>query len=364
MAESDVFTCQRWRVHSYHVDLSLSTLAIGLRKKVMLASMIIVTHDELELAIGKKWADCSTSEKEAIHRRFIVVPTKEGTIYEQACKLRDEAKGDIIRILARAIFTVLLVLNLDLGLDLNYWIVFLPIWAMAFCIVGAAFRTFAETQAEAAKRDPVSFGMSPGIDVEQQATTEGDSSIPYAKMDEVNKDEQPQTLPDEEKEELKAKVMHSAYRAVGTCFSQCFLIFILCLLVGKIEGAGYSSLVIISPFLAFGGIILCCLACTIFCISEVDENAGLSDFHTTVNQAAASAGYGATETTSNGNTIYTPPAPVQQNAPNSGGADDTKESTWDPERGQVWPAEQSVPPTFVDSNAEASLVPNDSYDLD
>ncbi|KAL7525024.1 hypothetical protein ACHAXR_001448, partial [Thalassiosira sp. AJA248-18] len=158
---------------------------------------------------------------------------------------------------------------------------------MAFCIVGSAFHTLAQMQAEAAKKDPSMFGLDPtsavGNDDEEQPSTA------YAKMGESKQGEESSPLTDEEKEELKARVAQSAYRAVGTCFSQCFFIVITCVLIGKIEGASYSLLVIISPFLAAGGVILCCLACTIFCISEVDENAGMAEFDSAVNQAVAAS---------------------------------------------------------------------------
>ena len=219
---------------------------IALRKKITLANIQIVTHDELALAIGKKFGDCTMQEKEDLHRRFIVVPTKDGTIYESASRLRSEAKEDVVRILARMLFTGMLVVNLDLGLDWSWWIVFLPIWGMAFCMVGSAFRNFAETQAAAVKRDPVTFGLphAPGIDEEQQVPS-GEASSAYVTMDESKKnaaEEQPEPLTDDERDELKAKVMHSAYRAVGTCFSQCFFLLLICLLIGKIEGKNHQGI--------------------------------------------------------------------------------------------------------------------------
>ena len=308
---------------------------IALRRKVMIANVLIVTHDELELAIGKKMQECSQPEREDIHRRYIVVPTKSGSIYDSACRLRDEAKMDIIRILARVIFTVLLVLNLDLGAEWSWWLVFLPIFGMALCIVGSAFRTFSQTQAEAVKKDPSMFGLDPNNGEHGEA-----SSTPYAKMDENKSDDEEEPLSDEEKEELKTKVAQSAYRAVGTCFSQCFFIVIVCVLIAKIEGANYSTLAIISPFLAAGGVILCCLACTIFCISEVDENVGMADWDTAVNQAAAASGYGATtemSPTAGNSNGYTPPAQADgQKEDNGVSIKPPPSSTWDPEKGEIW----------------------------
>jgi hypothetical protein len=315
---------------------------IALRKKVMLANMNIVTHEELELAIGKKFTECSPQEKEDVHRRFIVVPTKDGTIYEAACKLKQEAVGDIIRILTRTIFSVLLVVNLQLELDWSWWLIFLPIWVMAFCIVGTAFRRFAEAQAEAAQKDPDTFSGSNG----------DDPATAYAKMD----GSKTQPISDEERDELKAKVMHTAYKAVGTCFSQCFFLFLMCLLIAKIEGAGYSYVWIISPFLTFGGIILCCLACTIFCISEVDENAGITEFDSTVDQAAAAAYQ---------SNVYQPPHQQPQDQQGDFTAPNTEcktpiESSWDPEKGQVWtPVIAEAPLLPVDEPMALKRSPSD-----
>jgi len=307
---------------------------MALRKKIMLANINIVTHAELELAIGKNFAACDAAEREDIHRRFILVPAKSGLVYDAACRIKAEAKMDVVRILARVVFTVLLVLNLDLGEEWSWWIVFIPIFVMVACIIGSAFHKWVEVQAEAAKRDPSLF--DPNADVEQG----------YAQMDDNAKnDDKP--LTDEEREELKAKVAQAAYRVVGTCCSQCFFLVILCFMVAKIQGAGYSWLVIISPFLAAGGIVLCCLACTIFCLSEVDENAGLADFDTRVHEATTAAGYGSTHDS------YTPPTEqqpqqqdqAQQSVPLSSTGTRTVEerttkpppiATWDPEKGQIW----------------------------
>eukprot|EP00573_Skeletonema_grethae_P009019 CAMPEP_0201694876 /NCGR_PEP_ID=MMETSP0578-20130828/6984_1 /ASSEMBLY_ACC=CAM_ASM_000663 /TAXON_ID=267565 /ORGANISM="Skeletonema grethea, Strain CCMP 1804" /LENGTH=612 /DNA_ID=CAMNT_0048180609 /DNA_START=60 /DNA_END=1898 /DNA_ORIENTATION=+ len=314
--------------------------AMALKKKISLTMIQIVTHAELELAIGKSFAACDASEKEDIHRRFILVPAKSGPVYDSACRIKAEAKMDLVRILARVAFTILMVMNLELGKEWSWWIVFIPIFVMVMCIIGSAFQNWVDVQAEAAKRDPSLF--DPNADVEQG----------YAQMDENKNNDDDEPLTDEEKEELKAKVAQAAYRVVGTCCSQCFFLVILCVLVGKFQGAGYSWLVIISPFLAAGGIVLCCLACTIFCLSEVDENAGLVDFDTRVDEATAAAGYGSTHDG------YAPPTTEQtgqqqqqqqqqqQSVPLSN--TDTKAaetqptskppptSTWDPEKGEIW----------------------------
>ena len=98
----------------------------------------IITPSELELAIGKSFASCDASEKEDIHRRFILVPAKSGQVYDAACRIKAEAKMDIVRILARVVFTVLVVLNLEFGKEWSWWIVFTPIFVMVVCIIGSA----------------------------------------------------------------------------------------------------------------------------------------------------------------------------------------------------------------------------------
>ena len=330
---------------------------IALRRKIHLANVIIVTLDELELAIGKKLVDCSTAEQEYIHRRYIVIPekTKNGTstaspLYESACRLRSEAKMDIVRILARILFTILLVINLDRSEEWSWWLVFIPIFAMAFCIVGSAFHGFVRTQSEAVKVDPTLFGLQQ----QHQPGAGNEDGTHYSNMEENKQGDTTSPLTDEEKEELKGKVAQSAYRAVGAFFSQCFFLVIVCILIGKIEGANYSFLLVISPFLAAGAIILCCLACTIFCISEVDENAGMAEFESAVNQAAASAsGYRTTAAAAaDAKKKYTPPSQTEQqhngfSAESIGVMNGSStaafptepkrpSSTWDPERGEVW----------------------------
>ncbi len=343
---------------------------IALRRKVNLANVSIVTLDELELAIGKKLVDCTPAEQEYIHRRYIIIPEKNRSLYEAACRLRSEAKMEITRILARILFTILLVINLDRSEEWSWWLVFIPIFAMAFCIVGSAFRVFARTQSEAVKLDPTLFGLQQQQQQQQHpfrpsgaGNENGVSSTPYASMDENKQGASTASpLTDEEKEELKGKVAQSAYRAVGAFFSQCFFFVIICILIGKIEGANYSFVVVISPFLAAGAIILCCLACTIFCISEVDENAGMAEFESAVNQAASASGYRAAKND------YTPPCqtPATTLSPESNGIiTDTAtlptktkapSSTWDPERGEVWDNIMDVSEEKVSESREENII--------
>jgi len=333
--------------------------AMALRRKIALASLVVVTHDELELAIGKRLGECTPAERESASRRYVVVPPpgSGSSARDAADRLIGEARTDVVRILARATFSVLLAMNLDAGGDgWSWWLVFLPVFGASAVVAGCALRNLARAQSEAAGRDPAAFGGPPPDtgSGDGLGTPSPSSSSPYAKMGEEKKGEDvppPSSLPpltDEEREELRARVAQSAYRAAGACLSQCFVVVMACVLIGKIDGAGYSLLVVISPFLAAGGIVLCCLACTIFCISEVDENAGMAEFDTAVGRAAA-AGYDPPTASSQ---RRGDPAPVGVGgASATAGASTTGTTTssscgtskkpppssrWDPEMGEIW----------------------------
>ena len=352
--------------------------AMALRRKIALASLVVVTHDELELAIGKRLGECTPAERENVSRRYVVVPPGSGSpARDSADRLIGEARTDVVRILARATFSVLLALNLDAGGDgWSWWLVFLPVFGASAIVAGCALRNLARAQSEAAGRDPAGFGgptHDPGGGGEGGGTS---SSSPYAKMGEEKKGEDApppssSSLPpvtDEEREELRARVAQSAYRAAGACMSQCFVVVMACVLIGKIEGAGYSLLVVISPFLALGGIVLCCLACTIFCISEVDESAGIAEFDTAVGRAAA-AGYDPPTASSQrrgdppdaavaapvgvgGGASATAGANTMSTTTSSCGGNPKKpppSSRWDPEMGEIW---QNVTPADDDEEEE------------
>lgn len=134
--------------------------AMALRRKIALASLVVVTHDELELAIGKRLGECTPAERENVSRRYVVVPPGSGsTARDSAERLIGEARTDVVRILARATFSVLLALNLDAGGDgWSWWLVFLPVFGASAIVAGCALRNLARAQSEAAGRDPAGFG--------------------------------------------------------------------------------------------------------------------------------------------------------------------------------------------------------------
>eukprot|EP00568_Trieres_chinensis_P011085 CAMPEP_0183293296 /NCGR_PEP_ID=MMETSP0160_2-20130417/2029_1 /TAXON_ID=2839 ORGANISM="Odontella Sinensis, Strain Grunow 1884" /NCGR_SAMPLE_ID=MMETSP0160_2 /ASSEMBLY_ACC=CAM_ASM_000250 /LENGTH=650 /DNA_ID=CAMNT_0025454383 /DNA_START=156 /DNA_END=2108 /DNA_ORIENTATION=- len=252
--------------------------ATTLWKKVPLAKMKIVTVEDLETALGKPFAEFTQAERELIAKRYSVVPSTGSSEFESAHKLKSRARQDVIKLVFRVSFLIFLIIQLDFGLELNWWLVFTPIWVLSLCICCGTFQSFREVAAAAAERDPETFGnitgkkmTGTGFDEEAQ----GGSA--YGAMGDDSSDteggEKKPSLTQEEKEELKGQVMQSGYRMMTACCSQAFLLVIVILFVGKLDGAQYSSVWIISPFLFVAGIILCCLGCTIFCITEIPEEA-------------------------------------------------------------------------------------------
>lgn len=288
--------------------------ATTLYKKWPLARMRIVTVEDLETALGKPFSQFTAAEKELIGKRYSVVPSTDSPDFEAAQKLKTRARHDIIKSLFRIIFVVFLLIQIDLQAEWNWWLVFLPFWIMTALICYANYQAFAEVQQMAAEKDPTLFGLTPA---------EGDEETGGAGYGAVGTDgaatpaAAQSPLTEQERDELKAQVMASSSRLCSKCCSQGFLLFIVFLFVAKLQGASFSSVWIISPFLFIAGIVLCCLGCAIFGITEVPTD-GLdfdtADFGGPVAAAAAAttpSGPGdATPAAATGSDhIYVPPPP-------------------------------------------------------
>uniref|UniRef100_A0A7S4UY41 J domain-containing protein n=1 Tax=Ditylum brightwellii TaxID=49249 RepID=A0A7S4UY41_9STRA len=299
-------------------------------KKVPLAKMRIVTVEDLENALGKPFAEFTQAEKDLISKKYTVVPSTSSPQFEAAYKVKTRARQDVVKLIFRVVFIIFLVFQLDTEMDMNWWVVFVPLWLMSFCICFANCQNFAEVQAMAMEKDPELFGEKKNNDNEESASSYGA----------MGSEKKKRPLTNEEKEELKAQVMHSGYRMISSCCSQSFILLIACLFVGKIQGAGFSALWIISPLLMVAGIILCCLGCTIFCVTEVSDEVEFDTGDSTGNQPApapapAGADYEPPKMPSENKSRETPLEP--ENDP------DVPTSTWDPERGQVWIEPETKP---------------------
>lgn len=220
-----------------------------LYKKWPLARMRIVTVEDLETALGKPFSEFTAAEKELIGKRYSVVPSTTSPDFEAAQKLKARARHDMIKSGFRIAFVVLLLIQIDEYVEWNWWLVFTPFWIMTFLICYANYQAFAEVQLMAAEKDPTLFGLKNDNSEKTPANTNygavGSDGEATPQVTSGQKSE----LSDEEREELKAQVMASGSRLCSKCCSQGFLLILMFLFVGKLQGAGFSSLWIISPFL-------------------------------------------------------------------------------------------------------------------
>jgi len=280
-----------------------------LYKKWPLARVRIITIEELENELERSFLHLTPEEKKSIGKKYSVVLSTSGPDLQAAHKLRARARQDLMKSIYRALFVIVLVIQIDTNVDLNWWLIFLPFWIMTFFICVANYQAFVEVQLMAAEKDPGLFGLSSqdenneidaemGTGISSNETTTNNamgigtngaagSNTDYGSVggdgaatpEAASASALPRPeLSEEEKERLNEQVINSSSTLCTQCCSQGFLLILVCLIVGKLQGAGFSSLWLISPFLFAAGMILCCLGCAIFGVSEVpDDNNGGGD---------------------------------------------------------------------------------------
>lgn len=212
----------------------------NLWKRLPLAKMRIVTVEDLEAALGKPFSEFTQTEKELIGQRYSVVSSTNSPDFDVAQKLKSRARQDILKSLFRIAFGTVLLVQLDGGFDWSWWLVFMPFWIMTLFICCANYKVYAEVQKMAAEKDPTLFETHT-----ETAPPEGK----YGAMGEDGLGKPAQSLSEQEREELKAQVMASSSKLCSKCCSQGLLLIIVFLFVGKLQGAGFSSFLIIAPFL-------------------------------------------------------------------------------------------------------------------
>ncbi|KAG7346150.1 chaperone DnaJ domain containing protein [Nitzschia inconspicua] len=330
--------------------------ATTLYKRWPLAQMRIVTVEDLEIALGKPFAQFTAAEKELIGKRYSVVPSTSSPDFEAAQKLKSRARQDMMKSMIRIVFVALLLVQIDGLVDWNWWLVFTPFWIMTLVICLANYQSFAAVQQMAAEKDPTLFGMqkdnskstSPGSNGTETGTTNYGSVGPDGAATPEATNTQPQSeLSEEEREELKAAVLASSSKLCSKCCSQGFMLILMCLFVAKLQGAGFSSLWIISPFLFAASIILCCLGLAIFGITEVPtDGVGFDPVDFVVEGSGESLDGGTTSLTSvpPGNS-YAPPTTTAETSTAA-----TDETT-DPELGgQPQPPSRTVQDVLIQDN--------------
>jgi hypothetical protein len=182
-----------------------------------------------------------------IGKRYTVVPSTSSPEFFAASKLKAKSGQEMMKSGFRIVFVALLLIQIDGLIDWNWWLVFFPFWAMTAVIACANYRSFAEVTQAAAERDPTLFGVgtqdAAGMTSNYGTVGDNGEATPSATAPSNS------PLTDEEREELKAQVMSSSSKLCSKCCSQGFVLILIFLFVAKLQGAGFSSLWIISPFL-------------------------------------------------------------------------------------------------------------------
>mmetsp|Transcript_19581 Transcript_19581/g.48760 ORF Transcript_19581/g.48760 Transcript_19581/m.48760 type:complete len:528 (-) Transcript_19581:55-1638(-) len=201
--------------------------------------------------------------------------------------LREKARQDLIMSGCRLVFIVILIVQFDTSVDLNWWLTFLPFWIAIFGVCVVNYQAFAKVKLAAVQKDPELFGVIPTTTGDEELGTNLTGNVDYGSVGNdgaATPEVASSNLTEEEKQKLKEEVVNSGSKLCTQCCSQGFILLILCLIVGKLQGASFSTLWLISPLLFAAGIILCCLGIAIFGVSEVpDMDASAFESETMVN---------------------------------------------------------------------------------
>lgn len=307
-------------VNSYPWSYVLGPLflleAFYLFKMLPLSRMVVETIEEIEFAMGKPFAEFTEAEKLFIGKNYVVVPDRTGEDFYDAQRQLTSARQEVMKIILRMIFMGLLIWKLDGDLDWSWWAMFIPFYMTSICICWGDCRDHAEVQASAEEK------------LYQRTTSAsgGEVTTDYGAMEEGGAGKEqatPTPLTEEEMKEIKDQVVRSSSRLFSSCCSQMFFLILLCLGVGKIQGAGYTTFWLISPFLFSASVILCLLGCTIFCVAPIDEDDVIFDradgptgnyFNmatSTAPMAQAAMPTATAPTTMQTQNVFTPPPPVE-----------------------------------------------------
>jgi len=234
--------------------------------------IVIISIHDLETLLGKSLTELSIAEQKEISKRYIVVPPSNDRTYFPAYdmgmhKIRI-AKQDLYKTILRLIFVLLLVLQLDDQINLNWWYIFSPFFVASLCACCSQLDELQDVQAYVDEQ--MNQTMSPM-----------NSETDYGAMEEGNtgeNEQRPTNLSEEEQNEMRARFLQSTSSTFKTCVVQAVIIFYICIMVFKISGFRITSFWFISPIVSIVSLLLCCLGCMIFCVSPIEEGEMDMDF--------------------------------------------------------------------------------------
>jgi hypothetical protein len=202
--------------------------------------------------MGKPYTEFTQEEKIMLEKMYLLVPERDGAPYDAARKVVRGAKMEIGKVVLRLIFMLLVLFKLDRDLGWSWWIVFTPIFVTSVYVCCGSLQSFSEVQEEVEeklKRYDDIVHETVGGETTAQVSDYGAMEEGEARNEESPIQSAPTPLTEEEKDEIKARVARSGSSLLSACCSQIFILILLCLVMVKIQGAGFSTLWIISPFL-------------------------------------------------------------------------------------------------------------------
>eukprot|EP00559_Dactyliosolen_fragilissimus_P003581 CAMPEP_0184863796 /NCGR_PEP_ID=MMETSP0580-20130426/12473_1 /TAXON_ID=1118495 /ORGANISM="Dactyliosolen fragilissimus" /LENGTH=603 /DNA_ID=CAMNT_0027362323 /DNA_START=9 /DNA_END=1817 /DNA_ORIENTATION=+ len=253
----------------YIIELSI------FMKNRPLAQTRIVTIEDLEKALGKKFQDLTDEEKYVINIRYSVVPSKTSPEFEAIHKIKATARQELVKVAFRSIFLIFLLIQLESDVNWNWWFVFSPFWLLSFFVCCGNLHHFSEAQATLHEKDP-NFYQQSSVDSDlENCVDQNDANVDYGVLPSSAKSKQTNDIKNEskdncEREEVKMEMIQAFHKLIASCCSQGLLLLIMCLLVIRIQGGFFSSIWIISPFIILASTFLCFLGCMIFCVSTDD----------------------------------------------------------------------------------------------
>lgn len=221
-------------------------------RKLPDSRLTIVTLEELQSVMGKPYTEFTQEEKIMLEKMYLLVPERDGAPYDAARKVVRGAKMEIGKVVLRLIFMLLVLFKLDRDLGWSWWIVFTPIFVTSVYVCCGSLQSFSEVQEEVEeklKRYDDIVHETVGGETTAQVSDYGAMEEGEARNEESPIQSAPTPLTEEEKDEIKARVARSGSSLLSACCSQIFILILLCLVMVKIQGAGFSTLWIISPFL-------------------------------------------------------------------------------------------------------------------
>ena len=239
-------------VNSYNWSIVLSPLffleGFTMWKKYPESTVKIVTVEELQAMMGKPIAEFTEVERESVEKSCVVVQNRTCAAFDQAQSQVRSAKQEVMTITLRVVFMFLVLMKINSDLNWSWWFIFSPFFVTSLCICWGKLQDHSVVQASVEEKI-INQSVNENNATDYGAMEEGQGQGQSQGQTNATNEEPPTPLTQDEMEEMKARVIQSSSRLATSCCLQIFLLILLCLGLSKIQGAGFTTFWLISPFL-------------------------------------------------------------------------------------------------------------------